>query len=68
MKSLKLKKQDGNDIIAYGGAKFVSALIKQGLIDELNFVHKSNCNWKRIANFRRTRRKAKFTACQIEII
>ena len=30
----KLKKQDGKDIIAYGGATFVSALIKQGLIDE----------------------------------
>ena len=30
----QLKKQDGNDIIAYGGATFVSALIKQGLIDE----------------------------------
>jgi len=31
-----LKKQDGKDIIAYGGATFVSALIKQGLIDELH--------------------------------
>lgn len=31
-----LKKQNGNDIIAYGGATFVSALIKAGLIDELN--------------------------------
>lgn len=30
----KLKKQDGGDIIAYGGAIFVSALIKHGLIDE----------------------------------
>jgi len=30
----KLKKQEGNDIIAYGGATFVSALIKHGLIDE----------------------------------
>ena len=30
----KLKQQDGKDIIAYGGATFVSALIKQGLIDE----------------------------------
>ena len=29
-----LKNQDGKDIIAYGGATFVSALIKQGLIDE----------------------------------
>ena len=32
----KLKKQDGKDIIAYGGATFVSALIKQSLIDEFN--------------------------------
>jgi dihydrofolate reductase len=32
----KLKKQDGQDIIAYGGATFVSALIKHGLIDEFH--------------------------------
>jgi dihydrofolate reductase len=32
----KLKTQDGKDIIAYGGATFVSALIKQGLIDEFH--------------------------------
>ena len=32
----KLKKQDGNDIIAYGGATFVSALIKHRLIDEFH--------------------------------
>lgn len=32
----KLKKQSGKDIIAYGGASFVSALIKQGLIDEFH--------------------------------
>ncbi|MAT42904.1 MAG: deaminase [Anaerolineaceae bacterium] len=30
----KLKQQDGKDIIVYGGAEFVSGLIKQGLIDE----------------------------------
>ncbi|MBN2556720.1 MAG: dihydrofolate reductase [Anaerolineales bacterium] len=30
----KLKKQDGKDIIAYGGASFVSDLIKHDLIDE----------------------------------
>jgi dihydrofolate reductase len=29
-----LKQQDGQDIIAYGGAEFVSALIKEGLIDD----------------------------------
>lgn len=34
----KLKKQDGKDIIAYGGGTFVSALIKQGLIDA-SFVY-----------------------------
>ena len=31
-----LKSGLGNDIIAYGGGSFVSALIKYGLIDELN--------------------------------
>jgi len=32
----KIKKQEGKDIIVYGGATFVSALIKQGLIDEFH--------------------------------
>ena len=32
----KLKKQEGKDMIAYGGAKFVSSLIKEKLIDELH--------------------------------
>ena len=31
---IQLKKQPGKDIIVYGGANFVSALIKEGLIDE----------------------------------
>ena len=35
---IKLKKQEGRDIIAYGGASFVSSLIKQGLIDEYNLL------------------------------
>jgi dihydrofolate reductase len=34
----KLKKQTGKDIIVYGGAAFVSALIKQGLIDEYHLL------------------------------
>lgn len=34
----KLKNQDGQDIIAYGGANFVSALIKERLIDEFYFL------------------------------
>lgn len=32
-----LKSRNGKDIIAYGGANFVSALIKQGLVDEFHF-------------------------------
>jgi dihydrofolate reductase len=32
----KLKNQPGKDIIVYGGAGFVSSLIKEGLIDELH--------------------------------
>lgn len=32
----KLKKQEGNDIIAYGGGEFVSSLIKEKLFDELH--------------------------------
>lgn len=32
----RLKKQTGQDIIAYGGATFVSALIKESLIDEFH--------------------------------
>jgi dihydrofolate reductase len=36
----KLKSQNGNDIITYGGVNFVSNLVQQGLIDELHlFVH-----------------------------
>jgi dihydrofolate reductase len=31
-----LKSREGNDIIAYGGATFVSSLIKSGLVDEFH--------------------------------
>lgn len=33
---LKLKAQDGGDMIVYGGGTFVSALLKEELIDELH--------------------------------
>ena len=33
---MALKQQPGQDIIAYGGARFVSSLIELGLIDELH--------------------------------
>lgn len=34
----ELKNQSGNDIIVYGGAEFVSSLIKEDLIDEYNLL------------------------------
>lgn len=34
----KLKKQDGRDLLVYGGAGFVSSLIKENLIDEYHLV------------------------------
>ena len=33
----KLKSQGGKDLIVYGGASFVSAIIENGLIDEFHF-------------------------------
>ena len=33
---IKLKSQNGKDIIVYGGASFDSSLIKEGLIDEFH--------------------------------
>jgi dihydrofolate reductase len=33
----RLKKQPGKDLVVYGGAGFVSSLIENGLIDEMNF-------------------------------
>lgn len=33
---IKLKKQNGKDIMVYGGSSFVSAIIKEGLIDEFH--------------------------------
>lgn len=35
---IKLKSQNGGDIIAYGGAKFVASLIKNNLIDEYHLM------------------------------
>lgn len=34
----RLKNQDGKDIIVFGGAGFVSSLIKEGLIDEYHLI------------------------------
>jgi dihydrofolate reductase len=48
----KLKKQSGNDIIAYGGAIFVSALIKNRLIDEYHLFVSPTAIGKGMAIFK----------------
>jgi dihydrofolate reductase len=37
-KIANLKKQNGKDILVFGGAGFVSSLIKEGLIDEYHLI------------------------------
>ena len=34
----RLKKEDGKDLLVFGGANFVSSLIKEGLIDEYHLI------------------------------
>ena len=40
-KSRKFSGKEGKDMIVYGGAGFVSSLMKEGLIDEFNFFAQS---------------------------
>jgi dihydrofolate reductase len=47
----KLKNQPGKDIIVYGGATFVSSLIKAGLIDEYNLFINPTAIGKGLAIF-----------------
>jgi dihydrofolate reductase len=48
----QLKKQEGKDIMVYGGATFVSALIKQGLIDEFHLFINPTAIGKGMAIFK----------------
>ncbi|MDO1445769.1 dihydrofolate reductase family protein [Rhodocytophaga aerolata] len=56
-----LKKQTGNDIIAYGGATFVSALIKHQLIDELHLFINPTVIGKGMAIFKEVESQQKLT-------
>jgi dihydrofolate reductase len=47
-----LKKQPGNDIIAYGGATFVSSLIKHQLLDDLHLFINPTAIGKGMAIFK----------------
>jgi dihydrofolate reductase len=57
----KLKNQEGQDIIAYGGATFVSNLIKHGLIDEFHFFVNPAAIGNGMAIFKEVDSKQKLT-------
>jgi dihydrofolate reductase len=70
-----LKRQDGQDIIVYGGATFVSSLIKHNLIDEYHlFVNPTAISrglpifGERDHNHRLTLVKAKPFPCGIVVL
>jgi len=66
----QLKKAPGKDIVVYGGATFVSSLIENGLIDELNlFVNPVAIgNGMRVFKDRRTMKLAASTAYPCGIV
>ena len=56
----KLKNQEGRDIIAYGGATFVSSLIKHGLIDEFHLIVNPTAIGRGLTIFNELQGKQKF--------
>jgi len=59
-----LKKQNGKDIIVYGGAGFVSSLIKEGLIDEYHLFVNPTAIGKGMTIFKSLDKTQKFSAIQ----
>lgn len=63
----KLKNQSGKDIIVYGGSSFVSALVKENLIDEFHFflnpvaIGKGESVFSSIREFRKLKLKKTIT-------
>jgi dihydrofolate reductase len=57
---LRLKSENGKDIIVYGGATFDSSLIKAGLIDEFLFINPAAIG-SRMAIFKDISELQKFT-------
>jgi dihydrofolate reductase len=60
----KLKKQEGGDIIAYGGATFVSNLIKEKLIDEFHLFVNPAAIGKGMTIFKNLNSKQHFSLIQ----
>ena len=59
-----LKKQNGKDIIVYGGAGFVSSLIKEGLIDEYHLFLNPTAIGNGMTIFKSLDRTQKFSVIQ----
>ncbi len=59
-----LKKQTGKDIIVYGGAGFVSSLIKEGLIDEYHLFVNPTAIGNGMTIFKSLDRTQKFSVIQ----
>jgi len=57
----KLKNQEGQDIIAYGGSKFVSSLIKERLIDEFHLLVNPTAIGNGMPIFKELEKKEDFT-------
>lgn len=56
----KLKNESGKDIIVYGGAEFVSNLLKEGLIDELHLFVNPVAVGKGLSIFQELKQKQDF--------
>ena len=61
------KKQSGNDILVFGGAGFVSSLIKEGLIDEYHLILNPTAMGNGMTIFNSLDRIQKFTPIQAKL-
>jgi dihydrofolate reductase len=62
-----LKKQNGKDILVFGGAGFVSSLIKEGLIDEYHLIINPTAMGSGMTIFNSLDRIQKFTPIQSKL-
>jgi dihydrofolate reductase len=61
----KIKSQEGGDIIMYGGAEFVSSVIKAGLIDEYHLFVSPSAIGKGMAIFNTLEGRQKFSLVKV---
>ncbi len=62
-----LKKQNGKDILVFGGANFVSSLIKEGLIDEYHLIINPTAMGNGMTIFNSLDRIQRFTPIQSKL-